>query len=412
MSKRVVITGMGCVSPIGNTVDEFWSNIIKGKHGFDTMKDIDLTDLKVTIAGEVKNFKPEEFVEKKEIKRMDKFSIYAMAAAEEAVNSSGLDFEQEDRDRIAVMIGSGVGGLATLEEQISKLALKGPGRVSPLFVPMAIINMASGNVAIKYGLHGMCNAVVTACSTGTDAIGEAFRNIKHGYSDIILAGGAEGAISRIGIAGFTNISALTNSNDPDRASIPFDKERSGFVLGEGAGVVVLEEMEHAVKRGANIIAEVVGYGATCDAYHITLPDPNGAGAEKAMKLAINEAGITPDDVSYINAHGTSTPANDGAETSAIKKVFGEYAYDVAISSTKSMTGHLLGAAGAIEAIVISKALQNDIVPPNVGLKVRDPECDLNYTTSTTEKKLNYAISNTFGFGGHNGVLCFKKWGGQ
>lgn len=413
MERRCVITGLGVVSPVGNTVDEFWNSIKNGVSGIDFITKFDTTDYKVKIAGEVKNFNPEEYVSKKDVKRNDMYSIYAVAASTQAVENSGLNLDEIDHDRFGAIIGSGIGGLMTIQEQVTKLAEKGPSKVSPLFIPMAISNMAAGNVAIKFGAKGVCENIVTACATGTNCIGEAFRNIKYGYNDIILAGGAEASISPIGVAGFTNLTALSTNPDPAKACRPFDKNRDGFVMGDGSGIVVLEELEHALKRGAKIYAEVVGYGANCDAYHITAPCPDGSGAAKAMKLAMDEAGIKAEDVDYINAHGTSTPANDSGETAAIKLAFGDSAKNVAVSSTKSMTGHLLGAAGAIEAIVCAKALEEGFIPPTINYETPDEACDLDYVPNVGRKAdIKYALSNSLGFGGHNGVLCLKKWEGQ
>lgn len=408
MERRVVITGMGALTPVGNSVSEFWDGIKNGKNGIDIITKFDITDSKVKCAGEVKNFDPTTVVDKKEVKRNDLFSIYAMAAADEAVAMSGIDLDTIDKHRLGVIIGSGIGGLNTIEEQAGKLATKGMSRIAPLFIPMAISNMAAGNVAIRFGARGTCFDVVTACASSTNSIGEAYRNIKHGYSDYIIAGGAEASICKLGIGGFAALKALSTSEDPNRASTPFDKERGGFVMGEGAGILFMETLESAQARGAEIYAEVVGYGSTCDAHHITAPMPDGAA--KAMEAAIAEAGIDKTEVGYINAHGTSTPANDSSETKAIKQVFGDYAYDINISSTKSMTGHLLGATGGIEAIAAILALKNGVIPPTIGYKVPDEECDLNYTVNeAVEKDIKYALSNTLGFGGHNGVLCLKKW---
>lgn len=409
MDRRVVITGMGAVTPIGNNVNEFWSNAKEGKLGIDFIKLLDNDLIDVKIAGEVKDFNPEPIISKKETKRLDRAEQFGLYAADEAIKNSGLDLEKEDLDKIGVIIGSGIGGLGTIEAEGTKLYTGASKRVSPFFIPMAISNLVAGNVAIKYGLRGTCTAVVTACATGTNSIGDAYRLIKHGYENVMLAGGAEAPITRIGVGGFNGMKALNTSNNPEKASIPFDKNRSGFVMGEGAGVVVLESLEHAQARGANIIAELVGYGTTCDAYHITSPAPDGSGAAKAMKQAIDEAGIKPEDVSYINAHGTSTALNDKFETAAIKTVFGDET-KVAISSTKSMTGHLLGAAGAIETIVCSKAVQEDFIPPTIGYETPDEELDLDYVPNVGRKeKVEYALTNSLGFGGHNATLLLKKW---
>lgn len=410
MERRVVITGMGAVTPIGNDVNTFWNNAKEGKLGIDFITLVDQELIDVKIAAEVKDFDPETVIGKKECKRLDRFSQFGLVAADEAIKNSGIDLEKEDLDRFGVMLGSGIGGFETIETECSKLATGKSKRVTPFFIPMAIINLGAGNVAIKYGLKGPCTSAVTACATGTNNIGDAFRTIKHGYADVMLAGGAEASITRLAISGFHSMKALNSNNDPERASIPFDKERSGFVMGEGAGVLVLETLEHAEARGANIIAELVGYGSTCDAYHITSPAPDGSGAARAMKDAISEAGIKPEEVSYINAHGTSTELNDKFETAAIKAAFGEVAHNVPISSTKSMTGHLLGAAGAIEAIICAKALQEGFIPPTIGYKTKDEELDLDYVPNVgREKELEYALTNSLGFGGHNATLLLKKW---
>ena len=410
MERRVVVTGIGAVTPIGNNTNDFWDGLKNGKNGIGLITRFDTTDSKVKCAGEVKDFDPTTVVDKKEVKRTDLFSIYAMAAADEAVKMSGIDLDAIDKNKFGVVIGSGIGGLCTIEEQATKLATKGMSRIAPLFIPMAISNMAAGNVAIRYGARGTCFDVVTACASATHSIGEAFRNIKHGYSDYILAGGAEASICKLGIGGFAALKALSTSEDPSRASVPFDKERGGFVMGEGAGVLFMESLESAQARGAEILAEVVGYGSTCDAYHITSPLLDGDGAAKAMEAAMAEAGIEKTEVGYINAHGTSTHINDAAETLAIKKAFGDYATEINISSTKSMTGHLLGATGGVEAIATILALKNGVVPPTINYPVPDEECDLNYTVNkAVERNVKYALSNTLGFGGHNGVLCLKKW---
>lgn len=410
MNNRVVITGMGAITPIGNDVASYWDGLIEGKNGVDFITHFDTEKFKVKVAAEVKNFIPENYMDRKEAKRMDRYCQFAMAAAKEAIENSGLDLENENRYRMGVLIGSGIGGLATIEKEVKTLVEKGPNRVSPLFIPMAISNMAAGNVAIKYGAKGICSCVVTACASGTNAIGDAFHLIRNGVSDVMITGGAEGSITELALAGFTNLTALSNSNDPDRASTPFDKERSGFVMGEGAGIVILESLEHALNRGAKIYAEIVGYGATGDAYHMTSPAPDGEGGARAMQLAIEDAGIDKSDISYINAHGTSTPLNDKFETAAIKAVFGEQAYKVPVSSTKSMTGHLLGAAGAIEAIACAKALEEGIIPPTIGYSNPDPDCDLDCVPNKARKaELQYALSNSLGFGGHNATIILKKW---
>ncbi len=409
MENRVVITGMGAVTPIGNNVENFWSNAKEGKLGIDFIKLVDNDLIDVKIAGEVKDFDPEPVISKKEAKRLDRFEQFGLYAADEAIKNSGLDLEKEDLDRIGVIVGSGIGGLGTIENDCNKLYTGASKRVSPFFVPMAITNLVAGNIAIKYGLKGHCTSVVTACATGTNSIGDAFRLIKHGYADVMVAGGSEAPITRIGIGGFNGMKALNNNNDPKKASTPFDKNRSGFVMGEGAGIIVIESLEHAEKRGAKILAEIVGYGSTCDAYHITSPAPDGSGAAKAMKMAIDEAGIKEEEVSYINAHGTSTTLNDKFETIAIKSVFGENT-KIPVSSTKSMTGHLLGAAGAIETILCVKAVQDNYIPPTIGYETPDEGLDLDYVPNKGRStEVQYALTNSLGFGGHNATLLIKKW---
>lgn len=414
MERRCVITGMGAITPLGSTVEDFWGGIKNGVCGIDLIQRFDTADFKVKIGAEVKDFDPEKYMSKKDVKRNDAYAVYGMAAAVQAFEDSGLDMEKEDASRVGVIVGSGIGGLITMQEQVIRLHDKGPGRVSPLFIPMTISNMAAGNIAIRLGAKGVCENIVTACATGTNCIGTAFRNIKHGYLDACIAGGAEASISEIGVAGFTNLTALSANGDPKDACKPFDKERDGFVMGDGAGILILEELEHALARGAKIYGEVVGYGATGDAYHMTAPSPDGSGAAKAMELAMEEAGIRPEQVSYINAHGTSTHANDAGETAAIRLALGEAADTVPVSSTKSMTGHLLGAAGAIEAIVCVKALEEGFLPATINYKNPDEECDLDYIPNEGRNvsEAEYALSNSLGFGGHNGVLCLKKWNGQ
>ncbi|MFT8349803.1 beta-ketoacyl-ACP synthase II [Clostridium saccharoperbutylacetonicum] len=410
MKRRVVITGMGALTPIGNTVDTFWNSTKEGMLGIDFITAIDKELMDVKIAGEVKNFNPEIIFGKKEAKRLDRFVQFALAASDEAIKDSGIDLNKINTERFGVMLGSGVGGYETIEQGVTKLYTSATNKLTPFFIPMSIINLGAGNVAIKYGLKGPCTSAVTACATGTNNIGDAFRAIKHGYADIMLSGGTEAAITRLGISGFSSMRALNTSNDPANASIPFDRNRSGFVMGEGAGVVILEALEHAKMRGANIIAEIVGYGSTCDAYHITCPDTEGNGASRAMKCAIEEAGIKLEEVSYINAHGTSTELNDKFETIAIKKTFGQGAYKIPVSSTKSMTGHLLGAAGAIETIICAKALQDGFIPPTIGYKTKDEELDLDYVPNKGRKQdLDYVMTNSLGFGGHNATLLLKKW---
>jgi 3-oxoacyl-[acyl-carrier-protein] synthase II len=410
MKKRVVITGLGAVTPVGNDVETFWNNIKNGVHGIDFIKAFDTEGFKAKLAAEVKDFDPIKYIDKKEAKRMDRFCQFALASAIQAVEDSKLDIESIDKERFGVIVGSGIGGIGTIEKEQTKLLEKGPGRVQPLFIPMIISNMAAGNIAIKFGAKGICTTVVTACATGTNSIGEAYRAIQNDITDIMIAGGTEASITPLSVAGFISLTALSKSTDPNRASIPFDKERDGFIMGEGSGIVILESLEHAQRRGATIYAEVVGYGSTSDAYHITSPDPEGEGAARAMELAIKEAGIDKTEVSYINAHGTSTPVNDKFETASIKNVFGEIAKSIPVSSTKSMTGHLLGAAGAIEAIICVKAIQEDFAPPTVGYKIQDEECDLDYVTNKGRNvEVNYAMSNSLGFGGHNAVILLKKW---
>ncbi|WP_183279734.1 beta-ketoacyl-ACP synthase II [Clostridium fungisolvens] len=410
MERRVVVTGMGAITPLGNSVDSFWNGIKEGVCGVNEIKAFDTTEQKVKLAAEVKDFVPEEYIDRKEVRRMDRYCQFALAAAQQAVENSKLDLDKVNKERLGVIVGSGIGGLATIEEQTIKLHEKGPTRVSPFFIPMSISNMAAGNIAIRFGAKGICTSVITACASATNSIGEAFRNIKFGYSDIMIAGGAEASITPLGIAGFASMNALSKNENPKRASIPFDKDREGFVMGEGAGILILEELDHALARGAKIYGEVVGYGSTCDAYHMTSPSPEGEGAARAMELAITEGNISKEEVSYINAHGTSTPYNDKFETVAIKRLFGEQAYKVPVSSTKSMTGHLLGAAGAIEAIVAIKAVEENYIPATIGYENVDEDCDLDYVVNTgRNQEVKYVLSNSLGFGGHNGVLLFKKW---
>lgn len=410
MKRRVVITGMGAVTPIGNTVEEFWQGILENKVGIGPITKFDTTDFKVKLAAEVKGFEPKQHIDFKAAKRMDVFSQYAVVAAQEAFAQAGLDMEKEDPYRVGVIIGSGVGGLGVMETEHAKLMEKGPGRVSLLMVPMMICNMAAGNVAITLGLKGKCTNVVTACATGSHSIGDAFRAIQYGDADVMLAGGAESSITPLGVAGFTSLQALTTCEDESRASVPFDKERSGFVMGEGAGVLVLEELEHAKFRGAKILAEIVGYGATCDAYHITSPVEDGSGAAMAMTQAMKDAGVEPSQVAYVNAHGTSTHHNDLFETRAIKAAFGEQANKLYINSTKSMIGHLLGAAGAVECIVCAKSVMEDYIHPTVNSKEVDEECNLNYVFGKgVHTEVEYALSNSLGFGGHNASLLIAKY---
>lgn len=410
MKRKVVVTGMGAITPVGNNIETFWNSLKGGVCGIDFIKAFDTENFKAKLAAEVKDFNPEDTIDKREAKRMDRYCQFAVAAAVEAVKDANLDLEKIEQERFGVVVGSGIGGIGTIEKQQQTLLEKGPNRVHPLFIPMIISNMAAGNIAIKFGAKGICTTVVTACATGTNCIGEAYRMIQNGVADIIIAGGTEASITPLSIAGFISLTALSRSTDPKRASIPFDKERNGFVMGEGSGIVILESLEHAEKRNAKIYAEVVGYGSTCDAYHITSPSPEGEGAARAIKIAIEEAGIEPSQVSYINAHGTGTEANDKFETAAIKTVFGDCAKNIPVSSTKSMTGHLLGAAGAIEAVASIKAMEDSFIPPTIGYEVFDEECDLDYVPNKgREKELNYVMSNSLGFGGHNAVILLKKW---
>lgn len=408
--RRVVVTGMGAITPIGNSVDEFWQGIKAGKVGIDEITKFDTTDYSVKLAAEVKDFVAKERMEFKAAKRMSPFSQYAVCAAKEALEQSGLDLTKEDPYKVGVSVGSGIGGMKDMEEENKKLLEKGPGRVKPLLVPMMITNMAAGNVAIAFGAKGKCINVVTACATGTHSIGEAYRSIQCGEADVMIAGGTESSITPLGVAGFTSLTALTKTTDKTQASIPFDKKRSGFVMGEGAGIVVLEELEHALDRGANILAEVVGYGATCDAYHITSPAEDGSGAAKAMELAIKEAGAKPEDVDYINAHGTSTHHNDLFETRAIKLALKEAAKNVKVNSTKSMIGHLLGAAGGVEFITCVKSINEGYIHETVGLTEPDEELDLDYVMGQgVETNVDFALSNSLGFGGHNATLAVRKY---
>ena len=410
MEKRVVITGLGAITPIGNNVDEFWKGIVESKCGIDEITLFDTTDFKVKLAGEVKNFNAEEVLDKRAAKRLDRFTQLAIVAAREVMEDSKLNTEKIDVERFGVAVSSGIGGLSTIENSTNTLTEKGPDRVSPMYIPMAINNMAAGNIAIEVGAKGESFCMTTACASATHTIGECYRIIKHGYQDVMIAGGTEASITPTGIAGFTNIKALSQSTDKTRASIPFDKERNGFVMGEGAGLILLEELEHAKKRGAKIYAEIVGYGASSDAYHITSPAPGGEGGARAMVYAMKDAGISPEDIDYINAHGTSTHLNDAGETAAIKTALGEASKKVMVSSTKGHTGHLLGAAGGIEAVACVKALEEAIVPPTIGYKVPDEECDLDIVPNEARKKnMKYVMSNSLGFGGHNSSIILKKY---
>lgn len=410
MKRRVVVTGLGAITPIGNTVDEFWNGIKYGKCGIDEITSFDTTDYKVKLAAEVKNFNPEDYMDKKEAKRMDRFIQLAIVAAKETMTDSNLKVDEIDATRFGLIIGSGIGGLITIHEGCTILNEKGPNRVSPFFIPMAISNMAAGNVSIEVGAKGQTYSLTTACATATDAIGEAFRMIRHGYQDIMMAGGTEAPITPISVAGFSNMKALSTATDKNRASIPFDKERNGFVMGEGSGLILLEDLEHAKKRGAKIYAEIVGYGASSDAYHITSPLPDGEGGARAMTNAMQDAKIKPEDITYINAHGTSTHLNDSGETLAVKTAFGDASKIVMMSSTKGNTGHLLGAAGGVEAIACIKAIEKGLVPPTINYQVPDEECDLDIVPNMPRKAdIQYAMSNSLGFGGHNSSIIFKKY---
>ncbi len=409
MSRRVVVTGMGAITPIGLSVDEFWASIKEGKHGFGQITQIDATDYKCHVAAEVKGFEGKNFMDPKAAKRMELFCQYAVAAAKEAFNDAALDIEKEDPYMVGVSIGSGVGSLQTVEREYEKILTKGPSRGNPLMIPLMISNMASGNVSIQLGLKGKSINVVTACATGTNSIGEAFRTIQYGDADVMLAGGAEASLSHVAVAGFGALTALTKSDDPDRCCMPFDKDRSGFVMGEGGAVVVLEELEHAKKRGAKIYGEVVGYGCSSDAFHITSPAEDGSGAARAMTNAMNDAKVKPEDIMYINAHGTSTHHNDLFETRAIKLAFGDHAKNLKINSTKSMIGHLLGAAGAIEFITCIKEMEEGYLHQTLGLVEPDEECDLDYCMEPVTGEFNYALSNSLGFGGHNSTIIVKKY---
>ncbi len=410
MKRRVVITGMGTVNPLANSVDETWDAVKKGKCGIGPITHFDTSELKVKLAGEVKNFDAAEIVGPKEAKRMDPYCQYACAAAKEAYEDSGLDMEKENADRIGCIVSSGIGGLSTIAVEHSKGEEKGYSRISPYFIPMSISNMAAGQIAITYGLKGMCTSVVTACASSNNAIGDAFHRIRDGYEDVMFCGGAEGVVMPLAIGGFQSMKALCTSTDPNRASIPFDKERHGFVMGEGAGVLVIEELEHAKSRGAKIYAEVVGYGSNCDAYHITAPNPEGEGGAKCMALAVADAGLEVNDVDYINAHGTSTSLNDAGETLAIKKAFGDHAYELMVSSTKSMTGHLLGAAGAVEGIITALALRDGFVPATINYLEKDEDCDLDIVPNIGRKAdIKVALSNALGFGGHNASIVFRRY---
>jgi 3-oxoacyl-[acyl-carrier-protein] synthase II len=409
MRRRVVVTGIGAISPIGNSAQSMWENALKGTNGIDFIKGFETDNLQVKIGGELKDFNVTDFLDRKLVKRNDKFIQYALIATDEAIKDSGIDFDEIDRNRAGVYYASGIGGLKTIADQEDTAKEKGYDRVSPFFIPAAIINLAAGQIAINYGLNGMATSPVTACASATNAIGDAFRAIRDGYLDIVVAGGAEASLIPLGLGGFNVMRALNSENDPKHASIPFDKNRSGFVMGEGAGTLILEEYESAIRRGAKIYGEIAGYGATCDAFHITGPDPEAVGAMNCMLMAVEDAGLNVEAVDYINAHGTSTPLNDITETRAIKKAFKDHAYQLNVSSTKSMTGHLLGASGAIEGIMTVLATRDNVVPPTINTKELDEEMDLNYTLGQSiERQVNVAISNSLGFGGHNATILFKK----
>lgn len=409
MSRRVVVTGLGVITPIGNRVEEFWEGIRTEKIGFDKITYFDTSDYRAKLAAQVKNFDPADYMDKKAARRMEQFSRFAVAAAGEAIKDAGLDMEQEDPYLVGCNVGSGIGSLQAMEREYDRLKERGPGKVSPMLVPLMISNMAAGNVSIAYGLKGKSINVVTACATGTHSIGEAFRTIQYGDADVMVAGGTESSITPIGVAGFSALTALSFSEDPMRCSLPFDKERNGFVMGEGAGIVVLEELEHAKKRGAKIYAEVVGYGCSSDAYHITSPAEDGSGAAKAMENAMKDGGVQPEEITYINAHGTGTHHNDLFETKAIKLAFSDHAKHLKINSTKSMIGHLLGAAGAVEFVTCVKEIEEGFIHRTVGLQETEEEMDLNYCRQSYQEEVPYALSNSLGFGGHNASILIKKY---
>lgn len=408
--RRVVVTGLGAVTPIGNNVEAMWEGVKAGKCGIAPITHFDTTDRKVTLAGEVKDFVPEEVLDKREIRKMDRFTQFALTAAKEAMADCGLNTEEADLNRCGVIVSSGIGGLGTIQAEDAKGIEKGYDRISPFFIPMSISNMAAGQIAIAFGFHGMCSCIVTACASGTNAIGDGFHYIRDGYADVMICGGSEASITPLGIGGFTSMKALNTTTDPNRASIPFDKERSGFVMGEGAGMLVLEEYEHAKKRGAKIYCEVVGYGANCDAHHITAPLEDGSMAAACMQLAMADAKMDANDMTYINAHGTSTHLNDQGETAAIKLAFGNHAKELMVSSTKSMTGHLLGASGAVEGVITALSVNKDYVPATINYKVPDEACDLDIVPNEGRNvTVEYAMSNSLGFGGHNATIVFKKY---
>lgn len=408
--KRVVVTGMGAVTPLGSTVDQLWSHLIAGKSGIDFITKVNKDDFPAKVAGEVKDFDPLLYMEKKESKRMDLFTQYAVGAAKMAVEDAKLTIDETNAEQVGVWVGSGIGGMGTYEEQFRNFLDKGYRRVSPFFVPMLIPDMAAGQISIQLGAKGINSCTVTACATGTNSIGDAFKVIERGDAEVMIAGGAEAPLTNMAFAGFSTARALSFNDDPQTASRPFDKNRDGFVMGEGAGILVLESLDSALARGAHIYAEIAGYGSTADAYHITAPAPEGEGAQRSMKQAIKDAGLVPDDVDYINAHGTSTAFNDKFETTAVKAVFQDHAYQLLMSSTKSMTGHLLGAAGGVEAIASIKAIETGIVPPTINYETPDPDCDLDYVPNQArERTIDVALSNSLGFGGHNASLVFKKY---
>ncbi|MBP2635460.1 MAG: fabF [Firmicutes bacterium] len=411
MKKRVVITGLGAITPVGVGTEAYWQSLLAGKSGIDVITRFDASEYTTQIAGEVKDFDPTQYIEKKEAKRMDRSTQFAVAAAKMAFDDAGIDFEKEDRERMGTLIGTGIGGMETLHDQFKTLFDKGPGRISPFFVPMMIANMPAGQTSITFGLQGPCTCVVTACATGTNAIGDAFKIIQRGDADVMVAGGTEACISPSAVAGFCAMKAMSTRNDePQKASRPFEVDRDGFVMGEGAGIIVMETLEHALARGAKIYAEIIGYGFNADAYHMTAPAPEGAQAAKCMAMALKDAGIEPNAVDYINAHGTSTPLNDKNETQAIKVLFGDHAKQLKISSTKSMTGHLLGASGGIEAIAAILTVANNKIPPTINLENPDPELDLDYVPNKAQEHVvNVALSNSFGFGGHNATILVKKY---
>ena len=410
MSRRVVITGLGTVNPLGNNVETTWDNVKKGVCGIDEITRIDTTNHAVKLAGEVKDLDVTAVIDKKDARRMDRFTQYAVVAADEAFKQSGLDMEKEDAERCGVIFSRGIGGMEVTEKNYQTGERRGFDKISPFYIPMTIANMGAGNIAIRFGFKGICSSVVTACASGNNAVGDSFHYIRDGYADVMICGGSEAAITDMAIGGFTAMQALNTTTDKNRASIPFDKERAGFVMGEGAGALVLEEYEHAKARGAEILGEVVGYGATCDAYHITAPCPDGAGGAACMAMAVKDAGIKPEQVGYINAHGTSTHLNDAGETMAIKKTFGEHAYKLMVSSTKSMTGHLLGGSGAVEAVITTLALHDGFIPATINYQVPDEECDLDIVPNEGRNvQVEYALSNSLGFGGHNASILLKKF---